>query len=64
MTTQLVHHQRQEGESCGKDEDWINAKLLVQVPEPRRRQMLEATTHGRDKSWDSRLVKGRRNLEV
>ena len=31
------------GESCGKDEDWIKAKLLVQVPEQRRRQMLEAT---------------------
>lgn len=38
----LYHRKKKEGESCGKDEDWINAKLLVQVPEPRRRQMLEA----------------------
>eukprot|EP00438_Fugacium_kawagutii_P008420 Skav234466 [mRNA] locus=scaffold1647:256411:259410:+ [translate_table: standard] len=32
----------QEGESCGKDEDWIKAKLRVTVPEQRRREILEA----------------------
>jgi len=38
----LYHRKKKAGESCGKDEDWIKAKLLVQVPEQRRRQMLEA----------------------
>ena len=32
----------EEGESCGKDEDWIASQQLLKVSEAQRRELLEA----------------------
>ncbi|CAJ1460019.1 unnamed protein product, partial [Effrenium voratum] len=38
----LYHRKKKDGESTGKDEDWIAAQLRLSVPEVQRRAMLEA----------------------
>lgn len=32
----------EEGESCGKDEDWIASRQLLRLSEEQRRELLEA----------------------